>query len=59
MIVDTIRKTQPKGIPNSSMGMLISAIELVAEHVLVKTRDLISTNWMSGKSKPVKMKQVT
>jgi hypothetical protein len=59
MTVDTIRKTQPKDIPNSSMGMLISAIELVAEHVPVKTRDLLSTNWMSGKSKPVKMKQVT
>jgi hypothetical protein len=54
MIVDTIRKTHPKGIPNGSLDMLISAIGLVAEHVPVKTRDLLTTNWMSDKSRPVK-----
>jgi hypothetical protein len=54
-----IRKTHPKGIPNGSLGMLISAIELVPEHVPVKTRDLLTTNWMSDKSKQVKTKQVT
>jgi hypothetical protein len=59
MIVDTIRKTHPKAIPNGSLGMLISVIELVAEHVPAKTRDLLSTNWMSDKSSPVKTKQVT
>jgi hypothetical protein len=59
MIVDTIRKAHPKAIPNGSLGMLISAIKLVAEHVPAKTRDLLTTNWMSDKSKPVKTKQVT
>jgi hypothetical protein len=59
MIVDTIRKNHPKGILNGSLGMLISAIELVAEHVLVNARDLLTTNWMSDKPRPVKMKQVT
>jgi hypothetical protein len=54
-----IRKTHPKGIPNGSLGMLISAIELVPEHVPVKTRDLLTTNWMSDKSRQVKTKQVT
>jgi hypothetical protein len=44
MIVDTIRKTHPKGIPNTSLGMLISAIELVVEHVPVNARDLLTTN---------------
>jgi hypothetical protein len=44
MIVDTIRKTYPKAIPNGSLGMLISAIELVVEHVPTKTRDLLTTN---------------
>jgi hypothetical protein len=43
MIVDTIRKTHPKGIPNGSMTMLISAIDLVAVHVLAKTRDLLTS----------------
>jgi hypothetical protein len=56
MIVDTIRKTHPKAIPNGSLGILISAIKLVAEHVLVKTRDLLTTNWMSDKFRPVKTK---
>jgi hypothetical protein len=59
MIVDTIRKTHPKGIPNGSLGMPISDIELVVEHVPVKTRDLLTSKWMSDKSKSVKMKQVT
>jgi hypothetical protein len=59
MIVDTIRKTHPKAIPNDSLGMLISAIKLVAEHVPAKTRDLLTTNWMSDKSRLVKTKQVT
>jgi hypothetical protein len=59
MIVDTIRKTYPKAIPNGSLGMLISAIELVVEHVPTKTRDLLTTNWMSDKSRPVKTKQIT
>jgi hypothetical protein len=59
MIANTIRKTHPKGIPNSSLGMLKSAIELVAEHVPVNARDLLTTNWMSDKSRSVKMKQVT
>jgi hypothetical protein len=49
MTVDTIRKNHPKGILNGSLGMLISAIELVAEHVLVNARDLLTTNWMSDK----------
>jgi hypothetical protein len=56
MIVDTIRKTHAKAIPNSSLGMLISAIELVVEHVPAKTRDLFTTNWMSDKSRLVKTK---
>jgi hypothetical protein len=56
MIVNTIRKTHPKAIPNSSLGMLILAIKLVAEHVPVKTRDLLTTNWMSDKSRLVKTK---
>jgi hypothetical protein len=59
MIVDTIRKTHPKGISNGSLGILISTIELVAIHVPAKTRDLLTTNWISDKSRPVKMKQVT
>jgi hypothetical protein len=59
MIINTIRKTHPKAIPNGSLGMLISAIELVAEHVPANTRDLLTTNWMSDKSRPVKTKQVT
>jgi hypothetical protein len=56
MIVDTIRKTHPKGIPNGSLGMLISAINLVAIHVPAKTRDLLTSTWMSDKSRSVKMK---
>jgi hypothetical protein len=56
MIADTIRKTRPKGIPNGSLGMLKSAIKLVAEHVPVNARDLLTTNWMSDKSRPVKTK---
>jgi hypothetical protein len=59
MIVDTIRKTHPKAIPNGSLGMLISTIELVVEHVPVKIRDVLTTNWMSDKSRSVKTKQVT
>jgi hypothetical protein len=59
MIVDTIRKTHPKAIPNSSLGMLISAIELVVVHVPAKTMDLLTTNWISDKSRPVKTNQVT
>jgi hypothetical protein len=59
MIVDTTRKTHPKAIPNDSLGILISAIELVAEHVPAKTRDLLTTNWMSDKSRPVKTKQIS
>jgi hypothetical protein len=59
MIVNTIRKTHPKAIPNGSLGMLISDIELVAEHVPSKTRDLLTTNWMSDKSRRVKTKQIT
>jgi hypothetical protein len=56
MILDTIRKTHPKGIPNVSLGMLISAIDLVAVHVLGKARDLLTTTWMSDKSRLVKTK---
>jgi hypothetical protein len=37
----------PKGIPNGSLGVLISAIELVAKHVPVNVRDILTTNWMS------------
>jgi hypothetical protein len=59
MIVDTIRKTLPKGIPNGPLGMLISTINLVAVHVPSKTRDLLTSTLMSDKSRPVKMKQVT
>jgi hypothetical protein len=59
MILDTIRKTHPKAIRNGSLGMLISAIELVAVHVPAKTRDLLTTNGMSDKSRPVKVNQVT
>jgi hypothetical protein len=59
MVVDTIRKTHPKGILNGSLGMLISTINLVAIHVPAKTRDLLTSTWMSGKSRLVKMKQVT
>jgi hypothetical protein len=59
MIVDTIRKTHPKAIPNGSLSMLILAIELVAKHVLAKTRDLLTNNWMSDKSRPVKTEQIT
>jgi hypothetical protein len=59
MIVNTIRKTHPKAIPNGSLGMLILDIELVAEHVPAKTRDLLTTNWMSDKSRRVKTKQIT
>jgi hypothetical protein len=44
MIVDMIRKTHPKAIPYGSMGMIISTIELVAEHVPAKTRVLLTTN---------------
>jgi hypothetical protein len=44
MIVDMIRKTHPKAIPNGSMGMLILTIDLVAEHVPAKTRDLLTTS---------------
>jgi hypothetical protein len=39
MIVDMIRKAHPKGIPNGSLGMLISAIEHIAVHAPAKTRD--------------------
>jgi hypothetical protein len=56
MIVDTIRKTYPKAIPNDSLGKLISTIKLIVEHVPAKTRDFLTTNWMSDKSRPVKMK---
>jgi hypothetical protein len=56
MVVDTIRKTHPKGIRNGSLGMLISAIDLVAVHVPAKTRDLLTTTWMSDKSRLVKTK---
>jgi hypothetical protein len=56
MIVDTIRKTHQKGIPNGSLGMLVSGIDLVVAHVLGKTRDLLTTTWMSDKSRPVKTK---
>jgi hypothetical protein len=59
MIVDTIRETHPKAIPNGSLAMLISAIELVAEYVLANTRDLLTSNWMSDKSRPLKTKQIT
>jgi hypothetical protein len=43
MIVDTIRKAHPKGIPNGSLVMLIAAIELEAVYVPAKTRDLLTT----------------
>jgi hypothetical protein len=59
MIIDTIRKTHPKAVPNGSLGMLISAIKMVAEHIPSKTRDLLTTIWMSDKSRPMKTKQVT
>jgi hypothetical protein len=38
---------------------MISAIKLVAVLVPGKTRDLLTTTWMSDKSRPVKMKKVT
>jgi hypothetical protein len=44
MIIDMIRKNHPKGIPNGSLGMLISAIELAAEHVPVNASDILTTN---------------
>jgi hypothetical protein len=44
MIVDTIRKTHLRGARNGSLGKLILAIELAAEHVPVKARDLLTTN---------------
>jgi histidinol dehydrogenase len=53
MIVDTIRKTHPKGNQNGSLGILISAIELVAIYVPAKTRDLLTTKLMSDKSRPM------
>jgi hypothetical protein len=56
MIVDTIRKTHPKGIPNGSLVILMLTIKLVVVHVPAKTRDMLTTNWMSDKSRPVKMK---
>jgi hypothetical protein len=59
MLVDTIKKTHPKGILNGSLGTLISAIDLVAVHVPTKTRDLLSSTWMSDKSRLVKTKQIT
>jgi hypothetical protein len=59
MIVDTIRKTHPKGILNGSLGFLISTINLVVVHVPAKTRDLLTSTWMSGKSRPVKTKKIT
>jgi hypothetical protein len=43
MIVDTTRKTHPKDIPNGSLGMPISAIDLVAVHVPAKIRDLLTS----------------
>jgi hypothetical protein len=54
-----IRKTHPNGIPNGSLGILISAIELVVEHVPVNARDILTANWMSHNFRPVKAKQVT
>jgi hypothetical protein len=36
------------------MGILISAIELVAGHVPVNARDILTTNWMSHNPRPVK-----
>jgi hypothetical protein len=48
MIVDTIRKTHPKGISNGSLGILISTIELVAIHVPAKTRDLLTSEDEAG-----------
>jgi hypothetical protein len=59
MIVGMIRRTHLKGIPNGSLGMLILAIDLVAVHVPTKTRDLLTSTWMSDKSRPVKTKQAT
>jgi hypothetical protein len=56
MIVDTIRKTHPKGIPNSYLDMLISTINLVAVHVPAKTGDLLTSTWMSDKSRSVMTK---
>jgi hypothetical protein len=53
------KKTHPKGIPNGSLGMLISTIELVAEHVLVNARDILTTNWMSHNPRPMKTKHTT
>jgi hypothetical protein len=59
MIVDMIRITHPKGIQNASLGMLILAIDLVAVQVPSKTWDLLTSTWMSDKSRPVKRKQAT
>jgi hypothetical protein len=56
MIVDTIRKTHPKALPNGSLGMMISAIKLVAKHVPAKTKDLLTILWMSDKSRLLKTK---
>jgi hypothetical protein len=51
-----IRKTHPKSIPNDSLGMVILVIELVAEHVPVNARDILTTNSMSHNPRPVNMK---
>jgi hypothetical protein len=53
-----IRKTHPKGIPNGPLGILISVIKLVAEHVPINASDILTTNWMRNKPRPVKTKQV-
>jgi hypothetical protein len=39
-----IRKTHPKGIPNVSLGILISVIKLVVKHVLVNASDILTIN---------------
>jgi hypothetical protein len=61
MMVDMIRKTHPKAISNTSLGMMISAMELVLvlEHLSAETRDILTTKWMSDKSRAVKTIQVT
>jgi hypothetical protein len=56
MIIDMIRKTHPKGIPNGSRGILISAIVMVAEHVPINASNILTTNWMRHNLRLVKMK---
>jgi hypothetical protein len=56
MIIDMIRKSHPKGIPNGSLGFLTLAIELIAKLVPVNASDILTTNSMRHNPRPVKTK---